>query len=338
MAERRAGGSGHLDGFRRRRGEVLRPDPGALLASRGPDDGVHTHCAPRHQACQRWRPVKGADSRSRARGRTKGESTARPRSYASARQRYTRGPRTPGVASRQTFRTGGSVHGTTRARLRGAPRDQPLAYASGARADTSCRPTSRLSTRRQRPRSVRRATRGSAWSGCGRCCARSQSTRGPTISRAISSGASRNCPKNSSAPKGGGARGGPAVVIRPEGAAQIALIGPPNAGKSSLHARLQHPPATCLAGLPAAGAGSPSPRHLDQRNSTLAGCDVDSHSAWYKTSVRSSQSLLMTLSRRVRQAEENTERREAHWLGYEARAAPHVRTGARKAVDVWLGT
>jgi hypothetical protein len=32
--------------------------------------------------------------------------------------------------------------------------------------------------------------------------------------------------------------GAPALVIRPEGAAQIALIGPPNAGKSSLHARL----------------------------------------------------------------------------------------------------
>ncbi len=39
-------------------------------------------------------------------------------------------------------------------------------------------------------------------------------------------------------PKKGGARGGPVLVIRPEGAAQIALIGPPNAGKSSLHARL----------------------------------------------------------------------------------------------------
>ena len=39
-------------------------------------------------------------------------------------------------------------------------------------------------------------------------------------------------------PRKGGARGGPALVIRPEGAAQIALIGPPNAGKSSLHARL----------------------------------------------------------------------------------------------------
>ena len=38
--------------------------------------------------------------------------------------------------------------------------------------------------------------------------------------------------------KGGAARSGPALVIRPEGAAQIALIGPPNSGKSSLHARL----------------------------------------------------------------------------------------------------
>jgi ribosome-interacting GTPase 1 len=39
-------------------------------------------------------------------------------------------------------------------------------------------------------------------------------------------------------PQRGGARSGPALVIRPEGAAQMALIGPPNAGKSSLHARL----------------------------------------------------------------------------------------------------
>lgn len=35
-----------------------------------------------------------------------------------------------------------------------------------------------------------------------------------------------------------GAHGGPALVVRPEGAAQLALVGPPNAGKSSLHARL----------------------------------------------------------------------------------------------------
>ncbi len=39
-------------------------------------------------------------------------------------------------------------------------------------------------------------------------------------------------------PRKGGARGAPALVVRPEGAAQVALIGPPNSGKSSLHARL----------------------------------------------------------------------------------------------------
>jgi len=39
-------------------------------------------------------------------------------------------------------------------------------------------------------------------------------------------------------PRRGGARTGPALVVRPEGAAQWALVGPPNTGKSSLHARL----------------------------------------------------------------------------------------------------
>jgi ribosome-interacting GTPase 1 len=39
-------------------------------------------------------------------------------------------------------------------------------------------------------------------------------------------------------PRKGGRRSGPAHVVRPEGAAQLGLIGPPNAGKSSLHARL----------------------------------------------------------------------------------------------------
>jgi len=50
------------------------------------------------------------------------------------------------------------------------------------------------------------------------------------------------------------------------------------------------------------------------------------------------QSLLMTLSRRVRQVEKSAERMGALWLGYEVRAAPHVCTGATKAVDVRLGT
>ena len=39
-------------------------------------------------------------------------------------------------------------------------------------------------------------------------------------------------------PHKGAAHGGPSYIVRPEGAAQIVLIGPPNAGKSLLHARL----------------------------------------------------------------------------------------------------
>ncbi len=39
-------------------------------------------------------------------------------------------------------------------------------------------------------------------------------------------------------PKKGGRRSGPATVIRAEGAGQVALIGPPNAGKSLLHRKL----------------------------------------------------------------------------------------------------
>jgi ribosome-interacting GTPase 1 len=39
-------------------------------------------------------------------------------------------------------------------------------------------------------------------------------------------------------PRKGGRRSGPSHVVRPDGAAQICLVGPPNAGKSSLHARL----------------------------------------------------------------------------------------------------
>jgi ribosome-interacting GTPase 1 len=39
-------------------------------------------------------------------------------------------------------------------------------------------------------------------------------------------------------PRRGGAHGGPDLTVRHEGAAQAALVGPPNSGKSSLHARL----------------------------------------------------------------------------------------------------
>ena len=39
-------------------------------------------------------------------------------------------------------------------------------------------------------------------------------------------------------PKKGGSKGGPPTSFRPEGAGQIALLGPPNTGKSTLHAHL----------------------------------------------------------------------------------------------------
>ena len=39
-------------------------------------------------------------------------------------------------------------------------------------------------------------------------------------------------------PRKKGARTGPAVTVRPEGAAQVALVGPPNTGKTSLHVQL----------------------------------------------------------------------------------------------------
>jgi len=52
-----------------------------------------------------------------------------------------------------------------------------------------------------------------------------------------------------SGPRKGGARTGPATSIRPEGAAQVALLGPPNAGKSALH--------VCLTGSRAESADYP---------------------------------------------------------------------------------
>lgn len=46
------------------------------------------------------------------------------------------------------------------------------------------------------------------------------------------------------APRRGGARGGPVFTVRAEGAGQIALLGPPNSGKSSLHDGLTRSGAT----------------------------------------------------------------------------------------------
>src|SRR5262252_8621242 len=55
----------------------------------------------------------------------------------------------------------------------------------------------------------------------------------------------------------------------------------------TMAAALQQAPAALRAGLPAAGPGGLSPEPLHERSSTPPGRALDSHSAWYKTSVRS---------------------------------------------------
>src|SRR5262249_388230 len=55
----------------------------------------------------------------------------------------------------------------------------------------------------------------------------------------------------------------------------------------TMAAALQQAPAALRVGLPAAGPGGLSPEPFHERSSTPPGRALDSHSAWYKTSVRS---------------------------------------------------
>ena len=65
-----------------------------------------------------------------------------------------------------------------------------------------------------------------------------RSTRGLTTSQGDIKRRIKELSEELERPKKSGAHGGPPLVIQPEGAAQFALLGPPNTGKSSLHARL----------------------------------------------------------------------------------------------------
>ncbi len=132
-AEGRAGGGGHRDGHRRRRGEILGPDPRALQPPEGRTMERRDTLRPEIRLVNAGRRSKAPGVDQTRREEQKGSRQQGRVPAALSRERYTRGPRAPGVASSQTFRTGGSVPGTTRARLRGVPRDQPLAYALGAR-------------------------------------------------------------------------------------------------------------------------------------------------------------------------------------------------------------
>jgi ribosome-interacting GTPase 1 len=99
-------------------------------------------------------------------------------------------------------------------------------------------------------------------------------------------------------PRKGGARSGPSHSIRPEGAAQVALVGPPNAGKSSLHARLTgshakvapypHTTKTPLPGmLPYAG--------VDFQLVDLPPISTDFTEPWYVNALRPADAAMLVV-------------------------------------------
>jgi ribosome-interacting GTPase 1 len=99
-------------------------------------------------------------------------------------------------------------------------------------------------------------------------------------------------------PRKGAARGGPSYAVRPEGAAQIALLGPPNVGKSSLHATLtgSHAavgpyPFTTKAPLP--GMLPHEDIHLQLLD--LPPITADYLEPWMSTAVQSADAALLVL-------------------------------------------
>jgi hypothetical protein len=98
--------------------------------------------------------------------------------------------------------------------------------------------------------------------------------------------------------KKGAARSGPSHAVRPEGAAQVALIGPPNAGKSSLHARLtgSHAevgqyPFTTHAPLP----GMLAYQDVHFQLVDLPPISADFMEPWYVNALRTADAALLVL-------------------------------------------
>ncbi len=99
-------------------------------------------------------------------------------------------------------------------------------------------------------------------------------------------------------PKKGGARAGPSHSVRPEGAAQVALIGPPNAGKSSLHVRLTGSQAE-VAPYPYT-TKAPLPGMLPYRDVQFQLVDLPPVSAdfmepWYVNALRPADAAMLVL-------------------------------------------
>jgi uncharacterized protein len=99
-------------------------------------------------------------------------------------------------------------------------------------------------------------------------------------------------------PRKGAARGGPSYAVRPEGAAQIALLGPPNVGKSSLHARLTGSHA--VVGPYPFTTKAPLPGMLPFEDTHLQLVDLPPITAdylepWMSTAVQSADAALLVL-------------------------------------------
>jgi ribosome-interacting GTPase 1 len=99
-------------------------------------------------------------------------------------------------------------------------------------------------------------------------------------------------------PRKGGARSGPSHSIRPEGAAQVSLIGPPNAGKSTLHSRLtgSHAevapyPYTTKAPLP----GMLPYRDIHFQLVDLPPISADFMESWYVNALRPADAALLVV-------------------------------------------
>ena len=99
-------------------------------------------------------------------------------------------------------------------------------------------------------------------------------------------------------PRKGGGRGGPVQAVHPEGAAQVALLGPPNAGKSSLVARLTGSP-TEIGPYPFT-TRAPVPAMLPHEDVLIQLVDLPPVSAdfmepWYPNALQTADAALLVI-------------------------------------------
>jgi hypothetical protein len=101
-----------------------------------------------------------------------------------------------------------------------------------------------------------------------------------------------------SGPTRGGARTGPPTFVRPEGAAQIAILGPPNTGKSTLHAALTG--SHTQIGLYPFTTQHPEPGMLSVNDATIQLVDLppisnDHPIAWIGNTLQSADGALLVI-------------------------------------------